>query len=276
GSGGSTAELAVQWDGPVCLPLFPSLLSCCQSHPELAKPGEDFVRLVSELLERLLDYRAVMNDENKTYSMSCTVNLLNFYKEIDRQAMYIRGMGLAGRPEGQVMVLSPPTRGCVTPRYLYKLKDLHISYENYTEGAYTLLLHARLLTVGTGGWGAVRRGQLCGPGCDSPQSLVQWSEESNAAPVPGPHGLQLHTQRQLKEALYNQIIEYFDQGKMWEEAIHICKELAEQYESHVFDYEMLSDILVGAWLGRGHGGSAGPPPALILPLSSAAARGKVL
>ncbi|RLW08914.1 hypothetical protein DV515_00003078 [Chloebia gouldiae] len=30
---------------------------------------------------------------------------------------------------------------------------------------------------------------------------------------------------------------------MWEEAIHICKELAEQYESHVFDYEMLSDIL---------------------------------
>ncbi|NXN79491.1 DOCK2 protein, partial [Bombycilla garrulus] len=171
--------------------LFKSiLLSCCQSHPELAKPGEDFVRLVSELLERLLDYRAVMNDENKTYSMSCTVNLLNFYKEIDRQAMYIR--------------------------YLYKLKDLHISYENYTEGAYTLLLHARLLT---------------------------WSEESNAAPVPGPHSLQLHTQRQLKEALYNQIIQYFDQGKMWEEAIHICKELAEQYESHVFDYEMLSDIL---------------------------------
>ncbi|NXQ41222.1 DOCK2 protein, partial [Catharus fuscescens] len=171
--------------------LFKSiLLSCCQSHSELAKPGEDFVRLVSELLERLLDYRAVMNDENKTYSMSCTVNLLNFYKEIDRQAMYIR--------------------------YLYKLKDLHISYENYTEGAYTLLLHARLLT---------------------------WSEESNAAPVPGPHSLQLHTQRQLKEALYNQIIEYFDQGKMWEEAIHICKELAEQYESHMFDYEMLSDIL---------------------------------
>ncbi|NXI23379.1 DOCK2 protein, partial [Sterrhoptilus dennistouni] len=171
--------------------LFKSiLLSCCQSHPELAKPGENFVRLVSELLERLLDYRAVMNDENKTYSMSCTVNLLNFYKEIDRQAMYIR--------------------------YLYKLKDLHISYENYTEGAYTLLLHARLLT---------------------------WSEESNAAPVPDPHGLHLHTQRQLKEALYNQIIEYFDQGKMWEEAIHICKELAEQYESHLFDYEMLSDIL---------------------------------
>lgn len=64
----------MQWDPWPSL--FPSLLSCCQSHPELAKPGENFVRLVSELLERLLDYRAVMNDENKTYSMSCTVNLL--------------------------------------------------------------------------------------------------------------------------------------------------------------------------------------------------------
>ena len=38
---------------------------------------------------------------------------------------------------------------------------------------------------------------------------------------------------------------------MWEEAIHICKELAEQYESEVFDYEMLSDILVSAQPGWG-------------------------
>lgn len=62
--------------------------------------------------------------------------------------------------------------------------------------------------------GAVRGGQPCGLGVTGPCSLVQWSEESNAAPVPGPHSLQLHTQRQLKEALYNQIIEYFDQGKV--------------------------------------------------------------
>ncbi|KFW85434.1 Dedicator of cytokinesis protein 2, partial [Manacus vitellinus] len=185
--------------------LFKSiLLSCCQRHSEMAKPGTDFVELVTALLERLLDYRAVMNDENKTYSMSCTVNLLS------------------GRRGRAALAAGPHTRyhhsphDSIAPRYLYKLKDLHISYENYTEGAYTLLLHARLLT---------------------------WSEEPNTAPVPGLHGCHLHTQRQLKEALYNQIIEYFDQGKMWEEAIHICKELAEQYESHVFDYEMLSDIL---------------------------------
>lgn len=32
-------------------------------------------------------------------------------------------------------------------RYLYKLRDLHLDCENYTEAAYTLLLHAELLEV---------------------------------------------------------------------------------------------------------------------------------
>lgn len=77
-------------------------------------------------------------------------------------------MGLAEWPEGQGggavcpaecrapdVGLSLLTHGSVTARYLYKLKDLHISYENYTEGAYTLLLHARLLTVGMGGSGGL-------------------------------------------------------------------------------------------------------------------------
>ncbi|XP_069488465.1 dedicator of cytokinesis protein 2-like [Ambystoma mexicanum] len=164
------------------------LLDCCKAHPQLAKPGENFVALVTGLMEKLLDYRAVMNDENKAYCMSCTVNLLNFYKEIDRQAMYIR--------------------------YLYKLKDLHVSYENYTEAAFTLLLHAKLL---------------------------KWSDDPNTAHMQDRH--HLHTQRQLKEALYHDIIEYFNKGKMWEEAISLCKELSLQYESEVFDYELLSQTL---------------------------------
>lgn len=32
-------------------------------------------------------------------------------------------------------------------RYLYKLRDLHLEGENYTEAAYTLLLHSKLLKV---------------------------------------------------------------------------------------------------------------------------------
>lgn len=77
-------------------------------------------------------------------------------------------MGMAEWPEGQGAATQLAAGGdaplgeqgldpelcrpsCPAPRYLYKLKDLHVSYENYTEGAYTLLLHARLLKVGHGG-----------------------------------------------------------------------------------------------------------------------------
>uniref|UniRef100_A0A8D3CAV6 Dedicator of cytokinesis 2 n=1 Tax=Scophthalmus maximus TaxID=52904 RepID=A0A8D3CAV6_SCOMX len=143
--------------------------------------------LVKGLLIRLLDYRTVMSDDSRNNRMSCTVNLLNFYKDINREGMYIR--------------------------YLYKLRDLHLDVENYTEAAYTLLLHSRLL---------------------------KWSDEM-CSPQFEFHGSQ--TQRQLKETLYDTIIDYFDKGKMWEEAITLCKELAEQYENEIFDYELLSKRL---------------------------------
>uniref|UniRef100_A0A8C2XTS3 Dedicator of cytokinesis 1 n=1 Tax=Cyclopterus lumpus TaxID=8103 RepID=A0A8C2XTS3_CYCLU len=135
------------------------LLEHCRKHKYLAKTGENFVTLVVRLLERLLDYRTIMHDENKENRMSCTVNVLNFYKEIDREEMYIR--------------------------YLYKLCDLHKECDNYTEAAYTLLLHAKLLKV---------------------------------------HRHTIPT--------------------MWEEAIILGKELAEQYENEMFDFEQLSASLV--------------------------------
>uniref|UniRef100_A0A663FCC4 Dedicator of cytokinesis 2 n=1 Tax=Aquila chrysaetos chrysaetos TaxID=223781 RepID=A0A663FCC4_AQUCH len=143
------------------------------------------------LLEKLLDYRTVMNDESKDNRMSCTVNLLNFYKDINREEMYIR--------------------------YLYKLRDLHLDCENYTEAAYTLLLHT---------W------------------LLKWSDEQCAPQVMSTEFQCSQTYRHLKENLYEKIIEYFDKGKMWEEAISLCKELAEQYEKEVFDYELLSQNLI--------------------------------
>uniref|UniRef100_A0A7N8WL44 Dedicator of cytokinesis 1 n=1 Tax=Mastacembelus armatus TaxID=205130 RepID=A0A7N8WL44_9TELE len=162
------------------------LLEHCRKHKYLAKTGENFVTLVVRLLERLLDYRTIMHDENKENRMSCTVNVLNFYKEIDREEMYIR--------------------------YLYKLCDLHKECDNYTEAAYTLLLHARLL-------------KPC------------------AAHLTQRDGYQATTQGQLKDQLYQQIINYFDKGKMWEEAIILGKELAEQYENEMFDFEQLSASL---------------------------------
>lgn len=38
--------------------------------------GIRFVQIVTGLLERLLEYRSVINDENKENRMNCTVNLL--------------------------------------------------------------------------------------------------------------------------------------------------------------------------------------------------------
>uniref|UniRef100_A0A3P8YM38 Dedicator of cytokinesis 2 n=1 Tax=Esox lucius TaxID=8010 RepID=A0A3P8YM38_ESOLU len=158
------------------------LLECAIEYPFMKPEVEHFVTLVKGLLVRLLDYRTVMNDDSRNNRMSCTVNLLNFYKDINREGMYIR--------------------------YLYKLRDLHMAVENYTEAAYTLLLHSRLLKVCT-----------------------------------HTHTQTFTTQRQQKEYLYDTIIGYFDKGKMWEEAIILCKELADQYENEVFDYELLSQSL---------------------------------
>uniref|UniRef100_A0A8D2QDZ0 Dedicator of cytokinesis 5 n=1 Tax=Zonotrichia albicollis TaxID=44394 RepID=A0A8D2QDZ0_ZONAL len=166
------------------------LLEHCRKHKYLAAPGEVFALLVSSLLENLLDYRTIMHDESKENRMSCTVNVLNFYKEKKREDIYIR--------------------------YLYKLRDLHTDCENFTEAAYTLLLHAELL---------------------------QWSEKPCA-----PHLLQrdsfcVYSQQELKEKLYQEIISFFDRGKMWEKAIQLSKELADMYENKVFDYEGLGNLL---------------------------------
>ncbi|XP_059377995.1 dedicator of cytokinesis protein 2-like isoform X1 [Carassius carassius] len=163
------------------------LLECAQGRPQLLTEVQHFVTLVTGLLKRLLDYRSVMSEDSRNNRMSCTVNLLNFYKDINREGMYIR--------------------------YLYKLRDLHLDGENYTEAAYTLLLHSKLL---------------------------KWSEEQCMLQL---DYQTLQTQRQLKESLYDTIISYFDKGKMWEEAITLCKELADQFEMEVFDYELLGQKL---------------------------------
>uniref|UniRef100_A0A8C4M0R0 Dedicator of cytokinesis 2 n=1 Tax=Equus asinus asinus TaxID=83772 RepID=A0A8C4M0R0_EQUAS len=137
------------------------LMECAAEHPTISKSVQNFVNLVKGLLEKLLDYRGVMTDESKDNRMSCTVNLLNFYKDNNREEMYIR--------------------------YLYKLRDLHLDCDNYTEAAYTLLLHT---------W------------------LLKWSDEQCASQVMQTGQQHPQTHRQLKETLYETIIGYFDKGKV--------------------------------------------------------------
>ncbi|XP_013109839.2 dedicator of cytokinesis protein 3 isoform X1 [Stomoxys calcitrans] len=159
-------------------------------NPSWKDAGTAFIASVTRLLERLLDYRSVMQgEENRDKRMSCTVNLLNFYKnEINRKEMYLR--------------------------YIYKLHDLHLQAENYTEAGFTLKLYADMLS---------------------------WDRESTSL---SPNGNDGQPEWQRKERLYHEILKYFDKGKCWEKGIPLCKELALLYETKRFDYNKLSDILI--------------------------------
>jgi len=170
--------------------IFNSLMLDLVQHldPTWRESGTMFVLSVSRLLERLLDYRDVLQgEENRNKRMSCTVNLLKFYRDdINRQEMFIR--------------------------YIYKLYDLHRQVNNHVEAAFTLQLHAALLT---------------------------WSTRMLHA------DLQFPTQQewQRKEQLYTQVIDLLDKSKLWEFALPLCKELCDLYEARIYDFNKLSDIL---------------------------------
>ncbi|XP_076174409.1 dedicator of cytokinesis protein myoblast city isoform X2 [Ptiloglossa arizonensis] len=101
-------------------------------------------------------------------------------------------------------------------RYVNKLCELHLECDNYTEAAYSLKLHSQLLA---------------------------WSDQPLPPLLRSHRYLSCQTHRELKEALYNDMIEYFDKGKMWECALAVCKELVAQYEEETFDYSQLSILL---------------------------------
>ena len=165
------------------------MMEHCLNHNTLQNEGTNFVNMATKLMERLLEYRFLINDESKENRMACTVSLLQFYSEVNRKEMYIR--------------------------YVNKLCDLHMEFDNYTEAAFTLKLHSNLL---------------------------HWNE-TNLSPLlrshRHPHFI---THRQLKEQLYKDIVTHFDNGKMWECALDLCKELAQQYENEIFDYMSLSEL----------------------------------
>ncbi|XP_076229494.1 dedicator of cytokinesis protein myoblast city isoform X2 [Nomia melanderi] len=101
-------------------------------------------------------------------------------------------------------------------RYVNKLCELHLECDNYTEAAYSLKLHSQLLA---------------------------WSDQPLPPLLRSHRYLSCQTHRELKEALYNDMIDYFDKGKMWECALAVCKELVAQYEEETFDYLQLSVLL---------------------------------
>lgn len=110
-------------------------------------------------------------------------------------------------------------------RYIHKLCDLHIPSGNFTEAAFTLKLHA---------------------------DILKWSFNLINNPTVRPLNSSVAQERtqfrdlaewQVKELLYLEIIDYFDQGRCWEEGLPLIKELAEFYEKQLFDYRKLSSLL---------------------------------
>ncbi|KAH9645263.1 hypothetical protein HF086_000426 [Spodoptera exigua] len=168
--------------------LFDTVLMERVSTEGWREAGAAFVACVTRLLERLLDYRAVMQGaEHRDKRMAATVNLLNFYKnEIDRKEMYLR--------------------------YVYKLHDLHIASDNFVEAGCTLLLYAETLS-----W----ESDQIGVDPEYPE-MPEWKR---------------------KEAIYNQVLQYFDRGKCWEKGLPLLRELATLYEVKLCDYPRLSHCL---------------------------------
>ena len=48
--------------------------------------------------------------------------------------------------------------------------------------------------------------------------------------------------RELKTALYVEMIHLFDKGQMWEQALEHCRELALQYEEELVDFYEMANL----------------------------------
>jgi len=75
-------------------------------------------------------------------------------------------------------------------RYLYKLHALHMKEENFTEAGFTLIYHSR---------------------------MFDWSDDeipAHSKQIARERYNNVKTQMEVKEALYNDIIKYFDEAKV--------------------------------------------------------------
>ena len=95
------------------------LMNQCEQHMALRELGTVFVQTVTRLMELLLEYRSIRQEESRDNQMSCIVNLLEFYNEHRREEMFVR--------------------------HLKKLYDLHMECENWAEAGFTLEKQTQML-----------------------------------------------------------------------------------------------------------------------------------
>lgn len=104
---------------------------------------------------------------------------------------------------------------------LYKLCYLHHTTARYAEAGYTLLEHAKSLP-----WS--------NEPIESHYRIVLRFFQTNQP---------LTDYSSLKIFLYTTILEYFDQGQLWEAAIPICRELIDVYQFRTYQYTELAEML---------------------------------
>ena len=95
------------------------MMTPCESHTALRDSGIKLINLVTKLLELLLEYRTITQEESKENQMSCIVNLLDFYQSKNYDNLYIK--------------------------YLRRLCKLHEVCENWAEAGFTLLQYSETL-----------------------------------------------------------------------------------------------------------------------------------
>jgi hypothetical protein len=99
-------------------------------------------------------------------------------------------------------------------KYVHLLANQHVTSKNFTEAAITVLLHA---------------------------DLLDWTDTMVDAQPAGPFPRQKMCER--KEQLIRLAVDYFDKGKNWEDAIAQVKKLAHYYQTKLYDYKELGNLL---------------------------------
>ncbi|KAF2866220.1 hypothetical protein BDV95DRAFT_215682 [Massariosphaeria phaeospora] len=97
-------------------------------------------------------------------------------------------------------------------RYVHQLVDLQADAQNFTEAGLALRLHAE---------------------------LYEWDPSTVVDPLPDPN-FPAQTSFERKEQLYFQMIDHYENGQSWDNALGTYLELATQYEHNVFDFAKLA------------------------------------
>ena len=164
-----------------------SLETQFKGNDELSNKGKTFLNDMKTLLSLLLGLRRLPEGEAYEDDRTiATLKLMEYLKSTGRKDTYIK--------------------------YIHMLCDQHLSSNNYTEAAFTILLHAELLA---------------------------WSDDILEEQGDFPS----ESSRQRKEKLLRTTIEYLDRAKLWEKAIDLIRELRIQFETITFEYHKLADIL---------------------------------